>query len=108
MFILIFFLTSLFVTERDDARSKALEQLKNSCNECLFKLLDCDSKGRVYESEFRRLFPLGGEHLPNELKPRGTYCLTAACEKKVIYVGKKYQEKYIFAVFIMDYQAGEK
>lgn len=61
-------------------------------------ILDCDGKGKVYRSEFERIFSTTRQ-LPDELKPREIYCTSDNCERRVQYIGKAREGKFTFVLF---------
>jgi hypothetical protein len=62
-------------------------------------ILEADERGRVYKSEFRKVFPEGGAHLPETLTSKVIYCTTPACTRAVQYLGREKQDGFNFVLF---------
>ncbi len=73
------------------AKSKTTEPLN-------LAILNCDKRGRVYESELDKIF-FSTTHLPDDLQNRQIYCTSDKCIGRVQYIGKAKEGKYTFALF---------
>ncbi len=92
-------------TTRETARAAVIEQItkawiSSGTNEELnLIVLNADENGRVFKSEFLKIFPEGAKHLPNELKPREIYTTNPNGKRKVQYLGRISLDGFNFFIF---------
>lgn len=104
MKILILFVALFFASDKlDEARQVLRIRIETAWKSASTEpmnlvILDCDKKGKVYKSELERIFS-STRHLPDELTPRGIYCTSDNCERKIQYIGKATERKFTFVLF---------
>jgi hypothetical protein len=99
LFVALFFASDKLDTARQIVRTRIETAWKSASTEPMnLIILDCDRKGKVYRSELERIF-VSTRHLPDELKPRGIYCTSDNCERKIQYIGKATESKFTFVLF---------
>jgi hypothetical protein len=99
LFVALFFASDKLDTAREVLRIRIETAWKSASTEPMnLVILDCDKKGKVYKSELERIFS-STRHLPDELKPRGIYCTSDNCERKIQYIGKATEKKFTFVLF---------